>query len=107
MHDDLRHLDLTFPAIPVGGKETPPSLRRLLYKGGASIQKDKADQAITGGLFGDVQRDRIDLVRLAHECINGNLSSRTIFAVKVRLAMQQGLSDEALGVERGRAAYAA
>jgi len=38
---------------------------------------------------------------------NLGLSSRTIFAVKVRLAMQQGLSDEALGVERGRAAYAA
>jgi len=74
MHDDLRHLDLTFPAIPVGGKETPPSLRRLLYKGGASIRKDQADQAIEDGSFGDVQRDRFHLIRLAHEFINGNLA---------------------------------
>lgn len=74
MHDDLRHLDMTFPAIPVGGKETPLSLRRLLYKGGASIRKDQADQAIDRGLLGNVQQDRIDLIRLAHECINGNLA---------------------------------
>lgn len=74
MHDDLRHLDLTFPAIPVGGKETPHSLKRLLYKGGASIRADQVDQAIDGGLLGDVQQDRIDLIRLAHECINGNLA---------------------------------
>ena len=36
MHDDLRHLDLTFPSIPVGNKETPPNLKRLLYKGGVN-----------------------------------------------------------------------
>lgn len=74
MPDDLRNLDLTFPSIPVGGKETPYSLKRLLYKGGASIRADQADQTIDGGLLGDVQQDRIDLIRLAHEYINGNLT---------------------------------
>jgi magnesium transporter len=35
------------------------------------------------------------------------LSSRPFFAVKVELAMQQGLSDEALGTVRARATHAA
>jgi hypothetical protein len=74
MHDDLRHLDLTLPGIPVGGKETPPNLRRLLYKGGASIRVDQADEAIQGGLLGDVQTDRVELVCLIHEYINGDLA---------------------------------
>lgn len=74
MHDDLRHLDLTFPAIPVGERETPPNLRRLLYKGGASIRIDQADRAIQEGLLGDVQTDRIELVRLIHERIEGDLA---------------------------------
>jgi hypothetical protein len=74
VHDDLRDLDLTFPSIPTGGKETPPNLRRLLYKGGASLRTDQADQAIQEGLLGNVQPDRLELVRLTHECINGNLA---------------------------------
>lgn len=74
MHDDLRHLDLTFPAIPVGGTETPYSLKRLLYKGGASVRADQADQTIDKGLLGDVREDRIALIRLAHEFISGNLA---------------------------------
>lgn len=73
MHEDLWHRNLTFPAIPVGGKETPPNLRRLLYKGGASIPLNKADQAIYGGLLGDVQPDRAELVHLIHAYINGIL----------------------------------
>lgn len=74
MHDDLWHLDLTFPTIPVGGNETPPDLRRLLYKGGASIRTDQADQAINRGLLGDIQPDRVELVRLIHEYIDGELA---------------------------------
>lgn len=74
MHDDLRHLDLTFQAIPVGGNETPPDLRRLLYKGGASIPADQADEAIDRGLLGEVQTERVELVRLIHECICGDLA---------------------------------
>lgn len=74
MHDELQYPDLTFPSIPVGGKETPPNLRRLLYKGGAFIRVDRADQAIHEGLLGAPQADRIDLVRLVHECINGDLA---------------------------------
>ncbi|BDT58881.1 hypothetical protein MasN3_23750 [Massilia varians] len=39
--------------------------------------------------------------------VDSYLSSRTIFAVKVGLAMQQELSDEAFRVDRARAAHAA
>lgn len=74
MHDDLRHLDLTFPSIPVGNKETPPNLKRLLYKGGASLRLDQADQAIQEGLLGDAQQNRGELVRLIHDFISGNLA---------------------------------
>ncbi|WP_312550084.1 hypothetical protein [Massilia sp.] len=75
MHDDLRHLDLTFPAIPVGEREIPLNLRRLLYKGGASIPVGQVDQAINDGLLGHVQPDRAELVRLIHEYISGVLAS--------------------------------
>lgn len=74
MHDDFRHLDLSFPAIPVGERETPPNLRRLLYKGGASVPARKVDQAIQEGLLGDVLPDRVELVRMIHEFITGNLA---------------------------------
>lgn len=74
MRDDLRHLDLTFPAIPVSAGEKPHSLRRLLYDGGSSIRADQVDQAIDEGLLGDAQQVRIELVRLSHEWINGNLA---------------------------------
>jgi integrase len=74
MHDDLRHLDLTFPAIPVGEKQTPPNLRRLLYKGGASIRADQADEAIQRGLLGEVKPDRAEFVHMIHEYISGVLA---------------------------------
>lgn len=74
MHEDLQHPDLTFPSIPVGEKETPLDLKRLLYKGGASIRVDRADQAIRDGLVGPPQADRTDLVRLMHECVAGDLA---------------------------------
>lgn len=74
MHDALRNLDLTFPAIPVGAKQTPPNLRRLLYKGGAATRADQVDELIQKGLLGDVQPDRIELLRLAHEFLNGDLA---------------------------------
>lgn len=73
MHDELRHLDFIFPSIPVGDKETPPSLRRLLYKGGVSLPPDKAAEAIEKGLLGDVLPDRVALVSKIHEAINGPL----------------------------------
>ena len=74
MPNDPRHLDLTFPAIPVSQKETPPNLRRLLYNGGASLRVDQADHAIKEGRVGGVQPDRIDLVCLIHEHISGDLA---------------------------------
>lgn len=74
MHEDLRDLSLTFPLIPIGSKETPQDLRRLLYKGGASVRVNQADKAIKIGLLGGIQKDRVELVRLIHENINGDLA---------------------------------
>lgn len=74
MHDDLLHLDLTFPSFPVGDRETLPDLTRLLYKGGASVRVDRVAQAIKQDLLGSVQVDRVELVCLIHSYINGNLA---------------------------------
>ncbi|MDR3453146.1 MAG: site-specific integrase [Rhodoferax sp.] len=74
MHDDLRNLSLAFPEIPVSEKETPPDLKRLLYKGGAGVRVDKAEQAIRRGLLGDVCSERVELVRLVHGYISGKLA---------------------------------
>lgn len=73
MRNDLQHLDFTFPSIPVGEGETSPSLRKLLYKGGASLPVDKANEAIEKGLLGHVLPDRVALVSKIHEAINGTL----------------------------------
>lgn len=74
MHDDLRHLSLTFPKIPLGKDETPPSLSRLLYKGGAAVRRDEADKAIQQGLLGKILVERVELVQLIHEFISGKLA---------------------------------
>lgn len=73
MRDELRLPDLTLSAIPVGGKETPYDLKRLLYKGGASCRVDQADQAIQNGLLGHIQKDRVELVRAIREFIHTDL----------------------------------
>ena len=73
MHDDLRNLSLTFPEIPVGEGQTPPDLKRLLYKGGPSYFAPEVDKAIAQGLLGEVVTERINLVRLIHEFIEGKL----------------------------------
>lgn len=74
MHKDLRHLDLTFPSLPAGDGETRLSLRRLLYKGGASLRVDQVVEAIEEGLLGNVLPDRVELVSNIHEAINGALA---------------------------------
>lgn len=87
MLDDLQKLELTFPLIPTGEKETPLSLKRLLYKGGTALRTDKAEQAIHAGLLGDIQSDRIELVSLIHTSINTHLvggGSRTTGRDQIR-----------------------
>ena len=74
MRDDLRHLSLAFPEIPVGEKGTTPDLRRLLYKSGASLRVDQALHDIGKGLLGDLLLERLELVRLIHACISGKLA---------------------------------
>lgn len=75
MHDDIRNLSLTFPAIPVSKGETPPDFKRLLYKGGPSFPVEEVDKAIMQGKLGDVVPERVELVRLIHEFIAGLLVS--------------------------------
>lgn len=74
MHDDLRNLSLAFPQLPIGEKETPRDLTRLLYKGGAGIRLDKVEQAIQSGLLGDARLERLELVSLLHDHISGKLA---------------------------------
>ena len=64
-----KHLDLTFPEIPLGEKETPFSLEPLLYQGGATVVRSDAQRAIKEGLLGGVVSHRRELVQLCHECI--------------------------------------
>jgi len=75
MHEDGQNLDLSFPTIPVGEKETPLNLIRLLYKGGASTRIDKAEKAIREGLLGEVIFDRIPFIQLSHTYISDNLAA--------------------------------
>lgn len=74
MRDDFYVPILTFPGIKQGINETPLSLTRLLYKGGTSTRSDLADAAIRDGLIGGALPERLDLVRLLHETINGKLA---------------------------------
>lgn len=74
MRNDLRLPDLTFPGIKQGANETPLSLTRLLYRGGAATRIDLADVAIRNGLIGDLLPERIDLLRRVHEAITAKLT---------------------------------
>ncbi|NEX63446.1 site-specific integrase [Noviherbaspirillum galbum] len=74
MRDNLRQRDLTFTSIPVGKKETPLSLNRLLYKGGASVKVTKANKAIQDGSLGKVLPDRFELVQRIYDLINGDIA---------------------------------
>lgn len=73
LHIDLTHIDLTFPSMSVGVKEAPRDLKRLLFKGGASIRPRQVNQSIQDGVLGDPVPERVDLVCKVHECINGRL----------------------------------
>jgi hypothetical protein len=74
MRDDLQKLSLTFPDIAVSERETPPDLKRLLYKGGARVRTDRAQQSIQKGLLGEVRAERIELVHSMHAYIMGKLA---------------------------------
>ena len=75
MHDDVRSRPLTFPSIPLGERETPHDLRRLLHKGSASLRADRAAQALQEGLLGEVLPERLELVQQLHEYIAGALAA--------------------------------
>lgn len=74
MPDELRAVPLTFPDIPVGPRETPPDLTRLLYKGGAGARADRAARAIRAGELGALRDERLELVHSIHEVITGKLA---------------------------------
>jgi hypothetical protein len=66
--------DLTFPSLEQGENETPLDLKRLLYRGGASIPVRQAEAAILGGALGEPLPERIELVKRAHEAISDKLA---------------------------------
>lgn len=75
MRNDLGDLSLSFPDIPVGERETSPDFKRLLYKGGAGIRRDRVEQALQEGRLGEIRVERIELVSLMHGYIAGKLVS--------------------------------
>lgn len=74
MRDAGLNQSLTFPQLPIGKKETPVDLKRLLYKGAAGIRRDKAEQVIQNGLFGDARLERLELLCRLHDHISGKLA---------------------------------
>ncbi|RYH70969.1 MAG: site-specific integrase [Alcaligenaceae bacterium] len=74
MHEQSLHPSLDLPAIPVGPLATPYSLKRLLFKGGASLGRKVVNEAIAEGLLGSILLDRVDLVVSLHEQIEGKLA---------------------------------
>lgn len=74
MHSAPQGLELSFPAIPVSGRETPWSLVKLLYKSGPSIPFNQVNKAMSEGALGCIVPERVELVRLIHEFISGELT---------------------------------
>lgn len=74
MLNDLNIPDLTFPSLEYGAREARWDLRILLYKGGAAAHSNKVAKAILQGQLGDLQPDRVDLLRKLHEEIQADLT---------------------------------
>jgi len=74
MLNDLNIPDLTFPSLEYGAREARWDLRILLYEGGAAAHSNKVAKAILQGQLGDLQPDRVDLVRKLHEEIQADLT---------------------------------
>lgn len=75
MHEAQQLPDLTFPMVTLGPKETPWSLKPLLYKGGAAENVTQVETKINTGELGAPQFERLSLVQLLHEAITGKLTS--------------------------------
>lgn len=74
MLDSTQDLSLVFPGIACSVRESTPSLKRLLYKGGSGIGKKRAEQAIREGDLGEIRIERIELVRSIHAFIERKLA---------------------------------
>jgi hypothetical protein len=69
-----RKIDLTFPSIVYGKRDTQHDLYPLLYLGGAAERADKARPAIELGKLGSIVEGRIALVKKIHEEMSANLA---------------------------------
>jgi hypothetical protein len=74
-HDREINLDLTFHTVEFGRHETPWDLNSLLYKGGARAKVKTVKKLIASGALGSLLCERIDLVEMIHDVINGKLVS--------------------------------
>ncbi len=66
---------LDFPSISYNGRETPLTLRSLLYKNGPSCRVSSFDAELVNGQFGSVIQERLPLVVAIHQVLNSYVSS--------------------------------
>lgn len=74
MHKSIADLDLTFPTIPRGSRRPLFNLKRLLFKGGASLRSDAAELALQEEKLGRHIASRVELVQRIHEAISTKLA---------------------------------
>lgn len=65
--------DLTFPMVKLGRRETPWSLKPLLYRGGAGTNAGQIATLIGEGKLGPPQFQRLSLVQALHGAITDKL----------------------------------
>lgn len=71
---DINPPYLRLTGIPYGTHEAVIDLKCLLYKGGASTQRDKVEEAISSGGLGLPQKERIKLVTLLYNDLCTDIS---------------------------------
>lgn len=67
-------IDLTFPMLEYGATETAWDLYPLLFRGGAAAKVKNVARLLDKGVLGDPLTERIELVKLLHELLVGDLA---------------------------------
>lgn len=66
---------LDFPSIQYGGRETPVTLRPLLYKGGVNCRIDTFEKELLKGSLGEEILERLPFVVMLHQELNSSVAS--------------------------------
>lgn len=70
--------DLTLQGLPLGAKEEPLDLSRLLYKGAASTHEKNVRKAIKSGQLGRPQLERLPLLTEIHRHWQAGIAAKTL-----------------------------